>query len=742
MDLSGCEAEPIHVPGAAQPHGLLIVINGEDERVEAVAGDIQGVLGFNDPPIGRPLQDLLGRSLADLAHASGFRPHQEPLFLASLMPAGGGGELDILAHERDGAVLIELEPTLADRPSAARLLARLRASMARIKQQDTIQGACRVAAAEVRSFTGHDRALAYQFLEDGAGRVVAESGDGRLPSLLGQHFPASDIPAQARSLYTRNLVRVIPDVYYRPAPLLDSRPARLLDMSDCSLRSVSPIHIQYLKNMDVSSSMSVSVVREGQLWGLIACHSPEPVLVPYEIREACKQIATGLAQQVEILTALSAAAEAARLANRRDTILAALAGSQSVEADLRLRLEELGDLIPCDAVALCYNGRVTRWGDAPSEDQCLRLAEWVRRRDAALPFSTTALPAKFPEAAGFDGAPSGLLAITAYQEDPIEVLWLRQEYAKVIEWAGNPHAHSAVDAQTGALTPRNSFAVWQETVRGRSLPWSVAAVEAAQQLREGIERITERQRLRALQASVIHMSRVNAMGAMASSIAHEVNQPLMAVGSYTRAALAMLQGGSPPEEIEEVLRSAAGQSLRAGEIIRHLRQLVAPEGSSLIPVTLGDIVNEACSIGLIDATRAGVRLSCSVGADLLVRADSIQVQQVLLNLIRNALDATEGQQDRRISINAAPDGEAMVRVSLQDNGGGVPLEVQPRLFEAFSSTKASGLGIGLSICRTIIEAHGGKIWLENTPGEGARFSFTLQRVPATEAPLMPMGAAL
>jgi light-regulated signal transduction histidine kinase (bacteriophytochrome) len=737
VDTSTCDNEPIHIPGAIQPHGLLIVVSTAEELVEAIAGDPRRLLGCLHDPIGQSLKDLLGRSLVELTHDSGFQPHQEPLFLSSHEPEGGGPQLDIIAHERHGAVVIELEPMLADRLSGARLLARLRASVANIKQQATIADACHVAAAEVRNFTGHDRALAYELLEDGTGRVIAEERNKRLPSLLNQHFPASDIPAQARALYRRNLVRVIPDVHYEPAPLQARRPCHVLDMSDCSLRSVSPVHIQYLKNMGVGSSMSVSIVREDALWGLIACHSADPRLVPYEVREVCKQLSTALAQQLDTLAALSLSAEASRLANGRERILAGLAGSQSVEADLRQRLDQLARIIPCDGIVLCYNGAVTRWGEAPDDAQCLRLAEWVRRKDDGLPVASAALASDYPDAAAFADIASGLLGFTAYQEDPIELVWLRQEYAQVVEWAGNPNDHVGVDAATGQLTPRNSFEVWRETVRGRSLPWSSAIVDTAQRLRDGIERIKERQRLRALQASVIHMSRVNAMGAMASSIAHEVNQPLAAVASYTRAALAMLQNGASAEEVEHVLRNAAGQSLRAGEIIRHLRQLVAPVRSAVLPVSLAAVVEEACSIGLMDAARQGVRLACDVPPGLTVMADSIQVQQVLLNLIRNSLDATEGQAERRISIRAVAQPDGSAKLTACDNGPGVSAEVQPRLFEAFSSTKSAGLGIGLSICRTIIEAHGGKIALEKGDGTGACFSFTLQGVPPGGAQPLP-----
>ena len=708
------------------------MLDRASEVVRAAAGRLPALIGHDGPALGQTLQALIGQSVADLTGGANLRPGQEPLFLGSLRLGPALPELDILGHERGDQIIIELEPSLQHRPSAARLLARLRSAVARIKRQDNVADACRTAAAEVRSFTGHDRALVYQFLSDWSGKVIGEDGTGALPSLINQHFPATDIPSQARALYRRDLIRVIPHVCYEPAPMVPQEFADRFDMSDCSLRSVSPFHVQYLRNMDVASSMSVSILRGTELWGLIACHGRGSRLVPYEIREACKQIGAALTQQVETLEARWEMEKASRLAIYREQLLAKLAGSSSVEVELRLRADEIKRVVPADGLILHHNGLVTTSGVVPDDETCRALAEWSRRKDATPPYSTACLRDAYAPAAAATAEASGLLSITASQEDPIDILWLRKEYAGEVETHGPLHPGCGEGSDFSRVGPAASFTVWRNAARGCSLPWTELEIEAAHRLRRGIERIRERQRVSSLQASLIHMSRVNAMGAMASSIAHELNQPLTATASYTRSAAKMLAMGTDRAEVVPILERATEQALRAGEIIRQLRQLVAPVEAAIGPCSLSSIIDGACSIGLLDAPRLGIEVSISYDRDLQVFADKIQIQQVLLNLIRNAFEAMEKAAVRQLSVVAAAEGDS-VRISVADTGSGVCAATRERLFSAFNSDKEGGLGIGLSICRTIVEAHGGKIWLEEDEGSGARFSFLLHRAPPEAA---------
>src|SRR4051812_35517555 len=301
LDLTNCDHEPIHIPGSIQPHGILLVVDPNSEVVLQAAGDTAGSLATQHPPLGRPLHELLGVGLKGIIHSAGVGLGSKPHYLGAISGTAPSAYIDVLAHLQNDVAVIELEPALADRPSAARLLAEIGAAVAAIDAAPDLLRICQAAAREVRRLTDFDRVMVYRFLEDGSGSVVAEDHVDALPSFLNHRYPASDIPRQARELYVHNPIRVIPNVCYAPGPLVPSLcPAtgQPLDMRNCMLRSVSPTHIRYLKNMGVAASMSVSIVHDGALWGLIACHHRTPKRVPYELREVCKHVGQTLAQRI------------------------------------------------------------------------------------------------------------------------------------------------------------------------------------------------------------------------------------------------------------------------------------------------------------------------------------------------------------------------------------------------------------------------------------------------------------
>lgn len=250
--------------------------------------------------------------------------------------------------------------------------------------------------------------------------------------------------------------------------------------------------------------------------------------------------------------------------------------------------------------------------------------------------------------------------------------------------------------------------------------------------------LTERQateaRLQELQSELVHISRLTALGEMASALAHELNQPLSAIANYLRGSVRLLASEQiPRERLTEALDKASEQTLRAGDIIRRLREFVARGETERRVESLPKLVEEACALALVGAKEHGVRVEFGLDPDVsLVLADKVQIQQVVLNLIRNALDAMEQGPCRDLKITVAPAEPGFAQVTVADTGPGVDPEVAEQLFQPFVTTKRQGMGVGLSICRTIIEGHGGRIWAEETPGGGATFRFTLHSVEDEE----------
>ena len=275
---------------------------------------------------------------------------------------------------------------------------------------------------------------------------------------------------------------------------------------------------------------------------------------------------------------------------------------------------------------------------------------------------------------------------------------------------------------------------------GTTFPMELQVGEAArggQLLFTGFVRdLTEKQttdaRLQELQSDFLHESRLHSLGEMAAQLAHELNQPLAATGNYLRAAQMLLDRGTEVDQrrLRRAVELAAQQTVRAGEIIRQLRAFVARGHTDMRPENIAKLIEEASALALVGARQRGVDARIEIAADLpAVRADRVQIQQVLLNLIRNAMEAMEAGPVRDLTVSAELI-DGVVRVSVADTGAGIPPEVAAKLFQPFMTTKQDGMGIGLSTCRAIVEAHGGSIWWDLNPVGGTIFRFTLRAMEA------------
>jgi len=501
LDTTACAREPIHVPGSIKPHGVLLVVEPVTDVVLQAAGDTASLLAHTGSVLGKTVRALLGISFSDLRLQSETDLLREPTYLGTIAPSRGRSELTVAAHEVEDTAVVELQAA-SKAASAATTLASIRWITERIGLAANHLDACGLAAREIRRITGFDRVLIYQFLADDSGAVVAEEKDDRLPPFLNHRFPASDIPKQARELYRRNPIRVISDVGYTPAPLLPAlSPAtnEPLDMSHCVLRSVSPVHIQYLKNMGVGASMSVSLLPDGKLWGLIACHNTDKRSLPYELLEACRHVGQILSQQIQAREAFDLYRATGELAAARDNVLRALIGADDAAAAFLRLCPELLRVAGAHGVGICWKGAVVTAGQVPSETHIRGLAEWLKRQPSDRDtFATDRLSEIYREGSAFAVEASGLLSAVLPGDDPAVLMWFRAEQVEEINWAGNPHEPIEPGSRLRALSPRKSFASWRETVSNRSRLWSLADIESVRGLRPRLAFILQQQQVRQL----------------------------------------------------------------------------------------------------------------------------------------------------------------------------------------------------------------------------------------------------
>lgn len=747
VTLDNCADEPIHIPGSIQPHGVLLACRADSLVIVQVSANVATYLDAAPA-------EVLGTSVLDLfqpGSAARLRDiTREPTpraFNPTRLTSRTGRVFEGVFHrtKRDLVFVVELEPVedLVAEPTAT-YDPRLRTSVIRLQSARSVQALYEITAAEVARITGFDRVMVYRFDADWNGEVVAEVKRPDLPPFLGQHYPASDIPAQARRLYTLNWLRFIADARYVPSvlvPPLDPADGEPLDMANAVLRSVSPIHLEYLANMGVRASMSVSLVIEGQLAGLIACHHYSgPRLIAYRTRDTAEYLGQALSWQLDVLRTAQIAENTAATQGRQADLVRAL--SSSTELLEALASPALLALTGAEGAAVVLQDGTRVLGAAPTQAELEPFVRWLVSHDHDV-FATDRLGERFPAAEGWSQNVAGVVAVAVSRELGEYLLWFRPSTERTLSWAGNPHKVEIVDG-TGAprLSPRGSFELWRETVRGRSLPWEPWEVEAASSLRRALLGGIRRRavELRELNQRLVDADR--SKDAFISTVSHELRTPLNAITGWTQ----LLQNGSlGPERWSHALDVIARNARAQGQIVEDLLDVSRITSNKLTleveSVDLVSLVESALDGATLAVEAKGLRLRRVLDTTATpVLGDVARLRQIVGNLLTNALKFTP--KGGSIKVTLARVGSD-VELSVIDSGRGISAAFLPHVFEAFRqedpgmNRRSQGLGLGLAIVKKLVELHGGRIEVESRgEGLGATFRVRLPMAPV-RAPSVP-----
>lgn len=636
----------------------------------------------------------------------------------------------VFHRNKEGFLILELEPALSqDNIPFLSFYNLASAAIHRLQTSRKKANFSQVIVEEVRKITGFDRVMLYKFDENNHGCVIAEEKREGLESYLGLRYPESDIPLPARKLFLETSIRVIPDRNNSAInifPKLNPVSGKPIDLTNSILRSPAPCHIEYLQNMGVGASLTISLIKDKKLWGLIACHHENAKYVSYEMRKACEFLGRIIFAEISTKEEIEDYDYQVKLKNIQTTLVEYIATESNFIDSLTQHKPNLLDLTNAQGAAIYFNGQFTLIGETPPEEEVIFLVEWLQNNLQDETFSTNCLPDIYPDAIGFKNVASGLLAIAISQRNYL--LWFRPEVVQTVNWGGNPQEAFSLERseRNFRLCPRKSFTLWKQIVQLTSLPWQNAEIKAALELKKVLVNIILKQ-ADDLAELAEKLTRSNAdLKKFAYVASHDLQEPLNQVANYLQLLKMRYQLQLDGDAQEFIGYAVEGVNLMQNLIDDVLAYSKVDKLAIAFELTDVEIALEKAVNNLqprIQETNA------IITHDPLpkIMADSIQLMQLFQNLIGNGIKF-HGEKAPAIHISAERLADEWL-FSVQDNGIGIEPKFSDRIFVIFqrlhTRNEYPGTGMGLAICKKIVESHHGKIWVESQLNQGSTFYFTL-----------------
>ncbi|MCF2486589.1 ATP-binding protein [Dyadobacter sp. CY347] len=746
VNLTNCESEPIHIPGSIQPHGFMLGVNRQTYLIDYCSENSAVYIELTPQAIlGKPLSEIF-----PMQEAEDFRAYAAAESIDSAQPfvfSFNEVPYNTTVHKSNETLVLEFEPFPDGTINLPNLYNQTRTFVSIMEKTTYLPELCQEIANETRVITGYDRVMVYKFDSEFNGDVIAESKREDLDSFAGQKYPHTDIPAQARELYIRNPLRMIADINYTPVPILtlddtSEKTNKSLDLSLSILRSVSPIHVEYLKNMGVGATLTISLLKNQKLWGLIACHHYSAKILPHYTRLSALLQGHFLTSQISVREV----AEEFEVTQKVDKSLTEML-SNLHENNLFFEEYHSSDallkLANATGTAIFYNNKLYKNGITPADEQLTPLFHFLADHYKSQGLVTHRLIDQYPDAGPISQQAAGIV-YHALPGSADGIIWMRQEKVENINWAGNPDKAVLANEDGLRLSPRKSFELWKEVVKDNSAPWRKSELHAASGFSYALQKHinyrviqTQEDANRALNEELKTANQELANLNWIST--HDLKEPLRKIQIF---ASKVLDREDPDLSLQ--VKDSVGRMRVAAEKMQNLIEDIlaySKAGNSEkvfedvdLNVVLGNVLHELNEN--IEERNA------SIQAQQLptLKAIPFQIHQLFLNLISNAIKFTDGDKNPDISIHLSvvkgsdindiisPQKE-FYSIAFADQGIGFEKEYEHRIFDVFQrlhpAHKYPGTGIGLAICKKIAENHKGFITAQSELGKGSVFTLFL-----------------
>lgn len=725
VDLTNCDKEPIHIPGKIQSHGFLIAVDKNSLTISYISENTGAFLN-------KVSKDLLKQPLSFI---NNFITQRGPEFdVEDLLKLGiirksfdaisphpieiDGNPFYLIISSSTNDWLLEFEPVTLQYD----IQSSIGRSASAMLQGKTVSALLTSAALEVKKLINYDRIMIYKFLDDGHGEVVAEEKEENLEPFFGLHYPASDIPKQARELYKLNLTRLIADVNTSDSAILTYNEDKPLDLTNGGLRAVSPIHIQYLKNMGVDSSFSISLITKGELWGLIACHNYTPKFIDYKAREGSKLIGQILSSALEYRQEEEDAEIIAEFKDTASVLSEHLNRDKYLIEAITSHKRTILDVTKATGVAIIFENGLTTLGNVPGNDDIYELVAWLRKTSDETIYYTHRLSEIFHPARKYKETASGILSCVLSKELGEMIIWFKPEQITTVHWAGNPEKPvTTADNGLLSLSPRKSFETWAQVVNNTSERWLPEEIASVLRVREII--ITDVNK-KANEVRLLNeklQAAYEELDTFSYTISHDLRTPLTSIKTYAEL---MLKNKSIDDNGKKMLDRILTGADKMNFLIKEILNLARVGRSDVIfetvsmPLLLKDITTEVWTAFKAD----NAELVLGQLPDL--KGDNTMIAQVFTNLISNAVKYSSMVEKPKIEIFGDVNTEETV-YAIKDNGMGIDNRYYDRVFELFKRMDnvkdIDGTGVGLAIVKRIVEKHNGRVWFESKLNYGSTF---------------------